>query len=57
MKKLNFKRKINQIDIIDKSYNYKRWTEHFRNYDYLYREKFNTLSKQIIKKLDNFTKS
>lgn len=49
-------KKINQIDIIDKSYNYKRWTEHFRNYNYLYREKFNTLSEQIIKKLDNFTK-
>ena len=43
--------KIKQIDIIDKSYNYNMWTEHFRNYDYLYRSNFNDLSKKIIKKL------
>jgi ADP-heptose:LPS heptosyltransferase len=45
---------IKQIDIIDNSYNYAKWTEHFRNYNYLYREKFNILSKQIINKLVNF---
>ena len=43
--------KIKQIDIIDKSYNYNMWTEHFRNYDYLYRSNFNDLSKKIINKL------
>ena len=43
--------KIKQIDIIDKSYNYNVWTEHFRNYDYLYRSNFNDLSKKIINKL------
>ena len=43
--------KIRQIDIIDKSYNYNVWTEHFRNYDYLYRSNFNKLSKKIIDKL------
>ena len=40
-----------QIDIIDKSYNYRRWTEHFRNYNYLYRNTFKDLSKKIIEKL------
>ena len=48
---------IKQIDIIDNSYNYAKWTEHFRNYNYLYREKFNILSKQIINKLINFNNS
>ena len=42
---------IKQIDIIDRSYNYSRWTEHFRNYNYLYRDKFNLLAKKIIEKL------
>ena len=31
--------KIKQIDIIDKSYNYSRWTHHFRNYNHVYRDK------------------
>ena len=41
-------RSIKQIDIIDKSYDYSRWTEHFRNYNFLYRDKFNKLSDQIL---------
>ena len=44
-------KKKKQIDIIDKSYNYRRWTEHFRNYNYLYRSTFKDLSKKIIEKL------
>ncbi len=40
---------IRQIDIIDKSYNYSYWTEHFRNYNYLYRSDFRSMSNQIIK--------
>ena len=43
--------KIKQIDIIDKSYNYGRWTEHFRSYNYLYRDNFIQLSKKIMDKL------
>ena len=42
---------IKQIDIIDKSYDYSRWTNHFRNYNFLYRENFNILSKKIIDKI------
>ena len=42
---------IPQIDIIDKSYNYKRWTDHFRNYTSIYREKFLDLSDKIIQKI------
>ena len=41
--------KIPQIDIIDKSYNYKRWTDHFRNYHYIYRDSFANLSKEILR--------
>ena len=44
-------KRIKQIDIIDKSYDYNRWTSHFRNYNYLYREKFSSLSKEILQKL------
>ena len=40
---------IKQIDIIDKSYNYSKWTNHFRNYNFLYRENFEKLSSKIIK--------
>lgn len=40
---------IKQIDIIDKSYNYSKWTNHFRNYNFLYRENFKKLSSKIIK--------
>lgn len=38
----------NQIDIIDKSYDYSRWSKHFRNYKYLFRENFTELSKKIL---------
>ena len=44
---------IRQIDIIDKSYNYGVWTEHFRNYQSLNRSKFNILSKNIINLLNS----
>ena len=40
---------IKQIDIIDKSYNYGKWTNHFRNYKFLYRDNFEKLSGEIIK--------
>ena len=39
---------IKQIDIIDKSYNYGKWTNHFRNYKFLYRDDFVKLSTKII---------
>ena len=39
---------IKQIDIIDKTYDYNRWTNHFRNYNYLYRDNFSLLSSKII---------
>ncbi len=42
-------KKVKQIDIIDLSYDYSRWTEHFRNYSYINRTKFNELSEQILK--------
>lgn len=42
---------IKQIDIIDKSYDYSRWTKHFRNYNSLYRDTFNELSNKILTKL------
>ncbi len=42
---------IKQVDIIDKSYNYRRWSSHFRNYQFVYREEFNILTNNIIKKL------
>ena len=39
---------IRQIDIIDKSYDYGKWTCHFRNYKPLYRDSFNFLSNKIV---------
>ena len=45
-------KEIKQIDIIDSSYLYGRWTNHFRNYNYVYREKFKDLSQKILKKLE-----
>ena len=39
---------IKQVDIIDKSYNYSSWSDHFRNYNYIYRTKFSSLSKNIL---------
>ena len=41
-------KRIKQIDIIDKQYPYKKWTSHFRNYNYLYRKPFQVLSHEII---------
>ncbi len=43
--------KVKQIDIIDTSYDYFKWTKHFRNYDYLIRDKFENLSVKILEKL------
>ena len=42
---------IKQIDIIDRSYPYSRWTHHFRNYNSIFRTSFDELSKRIIEKL------
>ncbi|MDC1278616.1 hypothetical protein N8Z02_04370, partial [Pelagibacteraceae bacterium] len=42
---------IKQIDIIDKSYDYSKWTKHFRNYTPLKRKTFNELSIDILKLL------
>ena len=42
-------KQIKQIDIIDEQYPYNKWTSHFRNYNYLYRKQFETLSDEIIK--------
>ena len=39
---------VKQIDIIDKSYNYSKWTAHFRNYSSLNRKPFIELSTDII---------
>jgi ADP-heptose:LPS heptosyltransferase len=39
---------VKQIDIIDKTYDYSKWTDHFRNYHFLYRQNFKLLSKKII---------
>ena len=41
---------IKQIDIIDESKKnfYKKWTDHFRNYSFIYRKNFSDLSKEII---------
>ena len=44
---------IKQIDVIDKSYNYSKWTSHFRNYNCINRESFNNLTKNIIKIIKN----
>ena len=41
-------KKIRQIDIIDSSYPYNKWTSHFRNYYSLNRESFHNLSKKIL---------
>lgn len=42
-------KKIRQIDIIDSSYPYDKWTSHFRNYNFINRKSFNILSNEIIK--------
>lgn len=43
--------KIKQIDIIDESYNYSRWTKHFRNYEYVFRQDFKLMSEKILEKI------
>ena len=40
---------IRQIDIIDNSYPYNKWTSHLRNYNSLSRKTFKSLSEEIIK--------
>ena len=40
---------IRQIDIIDNSYPYNKWTSHLRNYNSLSRNTFKSLSEEIIK--------
>jgi len=42
---------INQIDIIDQSYNYQKWTKHFRNYKSILRQDFKDLSTEITNNL------
>jgi ADP-heptose:LPS heptosyltransferase len=44
---------MKQIDIIEESKSkfYKKWTDHFRNYNYIYRKNFNELAKDILKLL------
>ena len=42
---------VKQIDIIDNSYRYDKWTKHFRNYIYLYRKNFKELSNDILNEL------
>ncbi len=42
-------KKIKQVDIIDQSYPYNKWTSHFRNYNSVYRKSFNILSEEILK--------
>jgi len=39
---------IKQIDIIDSSYPYNKWTSHLRNYNFLNRKPFKILSKEIL---------
>ena len=41
-------KKIRQIDIIDDSYPYSKWTSHLRNYNTLSRKNFKILAKEII---------
>ena len=42
---------IKQVDIINENTKnpYKNWTKHFRNYNFVYRNKFEIMSKEIIK--------
>ena len=42
---------VEQIDIIDKSYNYSKWTKHFRNYKSIERKTFDYLYKEILNSL------
>ena len=44
-------KKIKIIDIIDPSYNYSKWTAHFRDYFPVNRKEFSELSKQITQLL------
>ena len=44
---------IKQIDLIDRNNKkfYKKWTDHFRNYNFLYRKNFKILYKEILFKI------
>ncbi len=42
---------IEQIDVIDKSYNYSKWSKHFRNYKSIERKNFDSLYKDILNSL------
>ena len=41
-------KQVKQIDIIDSSYPYDKWTCHLRNYNSINRKKFDNLSKEIV---------
>ena len=41
-------KQVKQIDIIDSSYPYDKWTSHLRNYNSINRKKFDNLSKEIF---------
>ena len=41
-------KQVKQIDIIDSSYPYDKWTSHLRNYNSINRKKFERLSEEII---------
>ena len=41
-------RRIKQIDIIDKSYDYNKWTSHFRNHHLIIRKNFEFISNKIL---------
>ena len=41
-------KQVKQIDIIDSSYPYDKWTSHLRNYNSINRKKFDNLSKEIV---------
>ena len=41
-------KQVKQIDVIDSSYPYDKWTSHLRNYNSINRKKFEDLSKEIV---------
>ncbi len=41
-------KQVKQIDVIDSSYPYDKWTSHLRNYNSINRKKFENLSKEIV---------
>ena len=50
----NEKNNIKQIDLIERNKKnfYRKWTEHFRNYNFLYRKNFKKLYKEILVKIN-----